>query len=170
MDFHPAVLTPSTDKESRRTLELFARHARQNPSVMSLLNQKNQDKSKLETALVMIKPDNLARASSLPGHIIDLFGTTGMHIVGSRVLHLTPNDGFEFYGFLEEIFEKKLRNKVLKTMKNKLSDAFEFQITDDEIEALSEPLLYVFLLFSFVLFTVSDLFCLNFLKQKERQL
>lgn len=57
----------------------------------------------LETGLVLIKPDNLQRASSLPGHIIDLFGTLGLHIVGVKLFSMTLNQGKSFYGFLEDV-------------------------------------------------------------------
>ena len=57
----------------------------------------------METGLVLIKPDNLQRASSLPGHIIDLFGTLGLQIVGVKLFSMTLNQGKNFYGFLEEV-------------------------------------------------------------------
>lgn len=57
----------------------------------------------METGLVLIKPDNLQRASSLPGHIIDLFGTLGLQIVGVKLFSMSLNQGKNFYGFLEEV-------------------------------------------------------------------
>ena len=43
-----------------------------------------------ETALLMIKPDNLERPSSLPGHIIDMITTTGLHLKGCKVCLTGP--------------------------------------------------------------------------------
>ena len=39
-----------------------------------------------QTGLVLIKPDNMERPSSLPGHIIDMITTTGLHCRGAKVM------------------------------------------------------------------------------------
>ena len=61
------------------------------------------EKANGETALVMIKPDLLERASARPGHIIDLFGTLGLEIVGTKVFAMSVAQAQEFYGFLEDV-------------------------------------------------------------------
>ena len=65
-----------------------------------------------EMGMIMIKPDNFRHASSLPGHIIDLISTTGLHCRGCRVVRMSMAQATEFYGFLEPIFAKKLKGQV----------------------------------------------------------
>jgi nucleoside diphosphate kinase len=94
-----------------------------------------------ETGLLMIKPDNLERPSSLPGHIIDMITTTGLHLKGCKVFSMTPAMGEEFYGFLEGIFVKKLKGKVEKQLRTALSPQYmNFEITDGQFADLADVL------------------------------
>jgi len=70
--------------------------------------------------MVIIKPDALERPSSLPGHIMDLFGSTGLHLVGCRVFSFSVRQAREFYGFLEDVFVDKLRPKLEARIKRAL--------------------------------------------------
>jgi nucleoside diphosphate kinase len=126
VDFHPAVLTPTTDRSNREALALFAKYADKDGGVL-------QKPAHPETGLVMIKPDNLSRPSALPGHIIDILGTTGLTIVGTKVLSLSLNQGKEFYGFLEGIFEKKLVPQIAATLKSRLTGAFPYDVSEEKL-------------------------------------
>jgi len=85
----------------------------------------------------MIKPDNFVRPSALPGHILDLFGTTGLEIVGARVFSLSLRQARNFYGFLEEVFVKKLSKSITLTLKDRLDSAFDFPISNEEYEQIA---------------------------------
>lgn len=88
----------------------------------------------------MIKPDNFKRASALPGHILDLFGTTGLHMVGTKVFSMSMGQAREFYGFLEDVFCKKLRPRVEDTLRRRLDGAFDFPLDDEQFAHLTEVL------------------------------
>jgi len=89
---------------------------------------------------VMVKPDNFRRASALPGHMLDLFGTTGLHIVGTKVFSMSLAQAKEFYGFLEDVFSKKLRPHVEEQIRHRLEGAFDFKITPEQFSALTDVL------------------------------
>ena len=90
----------------------------------------------------MIKPDMLERPSSLPGHIMDLFGSTGLHLVGCKVFSFSVRQAQEFYGFLEDVFVDKLRGKLEKRIRSALDKEFEgsFHITDSDYDLMTTVL------------------------------
>ena len=94
----------------------------------------------MDTGLVMVKPDNFKRPSALPGHILDLFGTTGLHMVGTKVFSMSLAQAKEFYGFLEDVFSKKLRPRVEDTLRRRLDGAFDFSVSDKQFSDLTDVL------------------------------
>ena len=69
--------------------------------------------------------------------MIDLFGTTGLHIVGTKVLSMSLEQAKEFYGFLEGVFVTKLQDRVKQTFKDRLSNAFSFDILEEEYSQMA---------------------------------
>lgn len=61
-----------------------------------------------------------------------MFGTTGLHLVGARVFSMSITQAQQFYGFLEGVFENKLAGHVQHTIKDRLSTAFNFPISEQE--------------------------------------
>ena len=125
--FQPSVVAPLTDKCNREYLEVFAKYAQKDGGVVDhwwFEHDGDTDGDGQiddhETGLLMIKPDNLERPSSLPGHIIDMISTTGLHCRGCKVFSMTPAMGRDFYGFLEGIFEKKLVGLVEKKLRRQI--------------------------------------------------
>jgi nucleoside diphosphate kinase len=94
----------------------------------------------METSLVMVKPDNLARPSTLPGNIIDMFGTTGLYIVGARLFHMSVEQAIRFYGFLESVFTEKLAPQVEVRLRRRLGGIFDFPLTDDDYRRMTDQL------------------------------
>jgi nucleoside diphosphate kinase len=137
--FEPAVLTAPDDKTNRRTLELLADYAEVDGGVLEDVVPYPPG-AEPETTLVMLKPDNFFKPSSRPGNIIDMFSKTGLTIVGARLFSMSVAQGQEFYGFLEEVFCKKLKVLVEKTLRERLAEAFAFPIDEDEIGAMAEVL------------------------------
>jgi nucleoside diphosphate kinase len=133
IQFQPAVLTASSPNSNRLTLDLFARYAEKDGGIMKPIKQN----PKSETGLVMIKPDNLERPSALPGHIIDLFGTTGLHLVGTSVFSMSVAQATEFYGFLEKVFVNKLSKNVEKCLRACLPSQFDFELTDSDFISMT---------------------------------
>ena len=83
----------------------------------------------------------MERPSSLPGHIIDMITTTGLHCRGAKVFSMTPAMGVEFYGFLEDVFVKKLEGVVEKKVRRQLGERqMGFYISDGEYTEISKVL------------------------------
>lgn len=138
--FQPAVVVPPSDESNRRCLEVLAKYLDSDHALRTInAEERNQPLGwAKQTGLVMIKPDNLERPSSLPGHIIDLFGTTGLQLIGARVFCMSVRRGMEFYGFLENVFVKKLKPNLEEAMKQRLASAFEYEVTDQDYAKMAD--------------------------------
>lgn len=138
-DFHPAVLTSYSTEGNREMLRLFADYLESDGGVIEGAIPQLPG-VKHETTLVMIKPDNLDHPSPLPGNIIDLFGTTGLFLVGARLVRMSVDDGMEFYGFLEDIFVDKLAHVVEESLRRSLSRTFDFALEDEDFARMTDVL------------------------------
>src|SRR5690242_9284681 len=69
-----------------------------------------------------------------------MFGSTGLHLVGAKLFSMTFAQAQEFYGFLEEVFVKKLSSRIKDTLQSHLVHAFPFQLEDNELGAMAEVL------------------------------
>jgi len=145
--FQPAAIVPQSDQSNRKCLEILSKYLDSDHNLIQpefrLTQSPQNDKKPIakETGLVMIKPDNFERPSSLPGHIIDMFGTTGLQLIGARVFSMSVERGIEFYGFLEEVFKKKLRPNLEENLRKNLSNTFEFKLEDQDITKMSDMLI-----------------------------
>ena len=128
--FEPAVLMPTTDEANRRQLQVLSDFAGKDGGILTNVVQFN-DPSKVQTTLVIIKPDSFGRRSARPGNIIDMFSRTGLFIVGIKLLRLTREQAEEFYGPLQGIFVKKLAKPAGERAVEALRSAFGFEITDE---------------------------------------
>ena len=104
--FEPAVLTPRTQDEADKDLELIARFLKGKENIVS--NMEYPGTAQIEKTLVIIKPDNWSFASSRPGTILDMFSRTGMRIVGIKIHEFTREEALEFYGPVEAALKEKL--------------------------------------------------------------
>ncbi len=139
--FEPAVVTAPSAQANRALLDLLARTAETDGGVIEKsVPDEEEDGAPMETSLVMIKPDNLARPSTLPGNIIDMFGTTGLYIVGARLFHMSVDQAMRFYGFLENIFVEKLAPQVEVRLRRRLEGIFDFPLTDDDYDRMTNQL------------------------------
>lgn len=138
-EFYPAVDTAVSDRSNRELLKLFARYAESDGGVVEHVVPEDDRKGR-ETTLVMIKPDNLMRPSTLPGNIIGVLSTMGMYIVGAKLVSMSVEQGFRFYGFLEDVFVDKLAFLVDRKLRRNLENAFDFPLEDADYEAMTEVL------------------------------
>ena len=53
---------------------------------------------RVQTTLVILKPENFTRPSRRPGNIIDVFAGSGCYFVGAKLFAMTVNQVLEFYG------------------------------------------------------------------------
>merc|ERR1712166_34926 len=146
--FQPAVVSAYTYKSNIEYLKLFAKYADTDGGRMENwweMNDGDTDDDGTvdphQLGMIMIKPDNMTKSSSLPGHIIDLISTTGLHCRGCKVVNMSVGQASEFYGFLEPIFTKKLAKVVEKRLRNELNhDNMGFWVTDDQFGQLTDVL------------------------------
>ncbi len=138
-DFHPAVDAPHSDTSNRELLRLLARYAEKDGGVLEHVIPDTK-KKKMQTTLVMIKPDILKQPSTLPGSLIGVLSTIGLYIVGARLVNLSVEQGFQFYGFLENIFVDKLAYRVDRALRRDLKEAFDFDLDDEDYAAMTDLL------------------------------
>lgn len=138
-EFEPAVDIPPTPESNRELLRLLARFAESDGGVIekSIPQPKG---AQFETTLVMIKPDHLQRPSALPGNIIGMLSTIGLYIVGARLFHMSVEQAFRFYGFLEEVFVTRLKFLVEKKLRAHLSGAMGYALSDIDYSRMADVL------------------------------
>jgi nucleoside diphosphate kinase len=129
--FEPAVLLPTNLEYAKNNLELFAELGFNDSGIY-------EECSEGETTLVILKPDNFFKHSVRPGNMIDMFSKTGLRIVGARMIRMSATQGEEFYGFLRDVFKKKLKPRIVAQLKQGMEGLFNFQITNEEYNAMAE--------------------------------
>jgi len=133
--FEPAVLVASDERTNLRQLAILGERIERDGGVIEQI-VKFKEGEKPETTLVMLKPDNFAKHSSRPGNIIDNFSKTGLYIVGAKLLHLTVAQAMEFYAPLRESFVERLAFIVESRLRERLSGAFRFDLTNEDFAGL----------------------------------
>jgi nucleoside diphosphate kinase len=129
--FEPAVLLPTNLEYAKNNLEFFANLGFADSGIY-------EECAEGETTLVILKPDNFFKHSVRPGNMIDMFSKTGLRIVGARMISMSAAQGEEFYGFLRDVFKKKLKPKIVAELRQGMEGLFNFQITDDEFNAMAD--------------------------------
>jgi nucleoside diphosphate kinase len=129
--FEPAVLLPTNLEYAKDNLELFAELGFSDSGIY-------EECSEGETTLVILKPDNFFKHSVRPGNMIDMFSKTGLRIVGARMIRMSAAQGEDFYGFLRDVFKKKLKLHVAAQLRQGMEGLFNFQITDEEYNTMAE--------------------------------
>lgn len=137
--FEPAVLTAPRPDLNDAHLKLLADYAVKDGGVLTGRIDYGPGQEP-QVSLVMLKPDNFERRSRRAGNIIDTFSLTGLRIVGAKVFNMTVSQAEEFYGPLKNIFVKKLKGNITRTVYERLEGAFGFPFTTADAEVLSEHL------------------------------
>lgn len=137
--FEPAVLMPTTEQANIRQLKVLSGFAMSDGGILTDV-VKFDDPAGVETTLVIIKPDNFQRRSSRPGNIIDVFSREGLYIVGTSLLRLSQGAADEFYGPLRTIFVDRLKGHVVRKVDEALSEALDFELTDEMKERIGDVL------------------------------
>ena len=127
VDFQPALVGAHSDEGNLRYLRVFSKYAFSDGGILNIEDEKNE----FTNAMVMIKPDSLEHPSARPGHIMDLFSSTGLTLIGSSVFSMSVAQAREFYGFLETVFQQKFQKDVERVVKARLEGAFDFTIPDE---------------------------------------
>jgi len=110
--FEPAVLTGVTPQMTEKHLRLFCKHAYSDGGFVLDAIQ-GVDASKLETSMVILKPESFSSPRNpMPGNLIDFFSRTGMYITGAEMLHLSVEQAREFYSLKLPQFRETLKGMV----------------------------------------------------------
>lgn len=129
--FEPAVLIPTNLEYARTNLEMFAQFGFTDSGIY-------EECAEGETTLVILKPDNFFKHSVRPGNMIDMFSKTGLRIVSARLTRMSATQGEEFYGFLRDVFQRKLKSRIAEKIREGTNGLFGFKITDDEYNAMAD--------------------------------
>jgi nucleoside diphosphate kinase len=129
--FEPAVLVPTNPEYARNNLELFARLGFNDSGIY-------EECAEGQTTMVILKPDNFFKHTVRPGNMIDMFAKTGLRIVGARMIRMSAAQGEDFYGFLRDMFRRKLKYRVAEKIKEGIEPSFDFEITAEEYNAMAE--------------------------------
>lgn len=137
--FEPAVICSADPEANRKQLALLDEYAERDGGIVEqAVRFSGEDLPRVQTTLVIIKPDNFYRRSRRPGSIIDVFAATGCFIVGAKLFNMTVNQALDFYGPLEKQFVEKLKGRVVDGLKQGLDQVFDFSISDTTYQAMAE--------------------------------
>ncbi len=128
--FEPAVICGPDPEAAEEELRFLAETAATDGGLIEDSVRFGPEAEKVETALVILKPENFERRSRRPGYIIDVFSRTGLFIVGAKLLAMTPAQGEAFYGPLVDVFREKLQFLIEDRMRERLEGAFDYTLPD----------------------------------------
>jgi nucleoside diphosphate kinase len=137
--FEPAVLCGLDADSGNEQLQLLSDFAGKDGGVIEDAVT-FADSGDVETSLVILKPDNFYKRSRRAGNIIDIFSKTGLFLVGAKMLRMTVAQAEEFYGPLRQIFREKLSGKVVDVFREKMADAFDFEVPDEVYQKIGSML------------------------------
>jgi len=137
--FEPAVLAAPNVQEARAKLKLWARFSDSDGGVLEDVIVYPPGEIG-ERSLVLIKPDNFKFPTGRPGNVIDFFSSTGLYIVGVKVLHMSLAQALEFYGPVLEVLRTKLKDGVGERAARLLEKEFGFKIPPDAQKSLGDVL------------------------------
>jgi len=137
--FEPAVLMSQDAESNLAQLRLLAEFGPTDGGVLENI-VKFPEGVKVETTLVILKPENFAKKSVRPGNMIDMFSRTGLYIVGAKLVRLSCRMAQEFYEPLREVFRERLRDNLAREVKALFEGAFTFPVDDALCTRIAELL------------------------------
>ncbi len=124
--FEPGVLTGITPEMTEKHLKLFCRYAHTDGGfVLRALDRVDEEDEKLETSLVILKPESFRHRNPLPGNLVDFFARTGMFITGTRLLRLSVEEARKFYEAKLPQFRRQLAGMVKEKARSVVKNARE---------------------------------------------
>ena len=137
--FEPAVLIGSDEEGIKEELKIWAKYSKSDGGILEKIVNYPPE-VKLETTLVLIKPDSFQELSSKVGNIIDRFSQTGLFIIGAKVIHMGVREAKEFYAPIKERLAEKMKSKLLKEIRSSLQDSLDFKFPLGIEEGIAEEL------------------------------
>jgi nucleoside diphosphate kinase len=138
--FEPAVILGPDPETVREELAFFARTSTTDGGVVEDAVSFPPTARNVQTALVILKPENFAKRSRRPGNIIDVFSRTGLYIVGAKLLAMTCAQGETFYEPLVDLFRERLQFLIERTLCERLKGAFDFDLPEEFFAAAKRVL------------------------------
>src|SRR5262249_38456167 len=108
--FEPGVLASFEPELVERNLKLLAEFSDRDGGLLDQVIAYPKE-AKVETSLVLIKPDNFKFPNLRPGGVIEVFSRTGLSIIGFKVHQMSVAQAEEFYGPVLPVLEEKLGPK-----------------------------------------------------------
>ena len=108
--FEPGVLAAFDPEAVERDLKLWAEFSDSDGGILDRVVPYPPD-ARVETTLVLIKPDNFKFPNLRPGGVIEVFSRSGLSIIGFKVHCMSVAQAEEFYGPVLPVLEKKLGPK-----------------------------------------------------------
>ena len=137
--FEPAVLAAPNVKEAEAKLKLWARFSDSDGGILENVITYPPGQN-VERTLVLIKPDNFKFPTGRPGNVIDFFSSTGLYIVGVKVLHMSLAQALEFYGPVREVLRTRLKDGVGERAARLLEKELGLKIPPDAQKSLGDVL------------------------------
>jgi nucleoside diphosphate kinase len=137
--FEPAVMAAPNVQEAEAKLKLWARFSDTDGGILEdvIVYPPGQMG---ERTLVLIKPDNFKFPNGRPGNVIDFFSSTGLYIVGVKVLHMSLAQAMEFYGPVREVLRTKLKGGIGERAARLLEKELDLKIPPEQQQSLGEIL------------------------------
>lgn len=137
--FEPAVITGRSRRLTIKHLKLFRDTCYSDSGNVVHALKPAAAGQKVETSVVILKPESFRTRDPMPGNLIDFFARTGMFITAARILRFDLDRAKEFYGAKIPQFRRQLkgmvsdRAKVLITRARTLLDKHE-AVTGQKID------------------------------------
>jgi len=126
IEFQPGLVTSHSYESNMQYLRVFAKYAKSDGGILRV-----PDKEGFSNGMVLIKPDAMRVPSARIGHTMDLFSSTGLHLIGIQVFSMSLNQAERFYGHLQATFEDKLAPQLSTKLHERLDGAFEFKVPQE---------------------------------------
>lgn len=137
--FEPAVLIAPDAESNRRQLAIFREFDETDGGILENLVPYPEGVTP-ETTLVILKPENFERPSTRAGNIIDIFSKEGLFMVGMKLLWMSVAQAERFYEPLRAIFRERLKENVVRALREALGPTFEFPLDDETCSGMAELL------------------------------
>lgn len=137
--FEPAALVPPDAASAARDLKIWAEYSDSDGGLLDKAIEFPTG-SNVEKTLVLIKPDNFRFPNARPGAVLDLFSSTGLYIIATKVHHMSVAQAEEFYGPVLEVLQDKLRGRAAEIARKALEPVLDIKLTTENEKALGELL------------------------------
>lgn len=121
--FEPAVLILPDNRRVKEKMLIWAKYTDECGGLIETGASKES-----EQTLVLLKPDNFQWPSSRVGAIIDHFSSSGLNMIGMKVVHMSVAMAENFYEPVRKLFSERFRDIVEEKITTALAKEFEIDL------------------------------------------